>query len=79
MFNEKESMMELDEVIGEQRSLVRIEIDDLKEMQAGLVRLNFAEMAVKEEEGGMFFFTISFQSWKFDFRHDFIELRKLSS
>ena len=79
LFNETESRMELDEVIGEQRSLVRIEMDDLEEMQTGLMRLDFAEMVVKEEEEGMFFLTMSFHSLSFDFGLDFIELRKLSS
>ena len=50
-------------------------MDDLEEMQTGLMRLDFAEMVVKEEEEGMFFLTMSFHSLSFDFGLDFIELR----
>jgi hypothetical protein len=55
LFNEKESRIELVEVIGEQRSLVRIEMDDLKDMQTDSMRLDFAKMVVKDEDEGTFF------------------------
>ena len=73
-FNEKESRMEVEEIKGKQNNLARIEMDDDKGM-----RLKFSEMVVKDEEGGMFFFTMSFHNLSFDFGLDFIELRKLSS